>query len=144
MALIRRCMTQRTKTAWRVQELGKFPGFKNALDLGDESGDGFSPFTVRFSDFQEVQEFLADQVAYRLLVTKSSLDVSGRLAPVFDDLIGRLRFLVLFGFPNRHLDRRSIAEVQASSQIFLGDEFDFRSDLRTDSPEHPTLRHLAG
>jgi hypothetical protein len=30
---------------------------------------------------------------------------------------------------------RSIAQVQASPQVLFGDEFDFRSDVRAESPE---------
>src|ERR1017187_1100693 len=124
MALLSCGMTKRTKTAWCVEKLAQFPRFKNPLDLVYEGGDGFPPLTVRLSNFQEVQEFLADQVAHRLFLTETSLDISGRLAPVFDDLVGRLRLRVMFSFPNRYLDRRSIVEFQAGPQILFADEFD--------------------
>src|ERR1700722_14878246 len=100
MALLRRRMTQRTKTSWGVQELGQFPGFKNVLDLGDESGDGLPPFKVLLCHFQEVQELFADQITHRVLFAEASLDISSCLAPVLDHLVGSLQLRVPLGFPN--------------------------------------------
>src|SRR5947208_3650464 len=65
-------MTQRSQATRSVQEVGKLPGFKHSLDLGNECRDCLSPFTIFLGHFKEVQELLANQVAQRFFRAESS------------------------------------------------------------------------
>jgi len=73
--------------------------FKYRLDFGDEGGNLVSKVRIRFSSFEKVQEFIADEIIKRLLPTKTAFDFSGRFALLDPDFMEYILWKNANGIP---------------------------------------------